>query len=237
MDAGFDIIPKSSHSGRIPELYNRIAGIYDLFTGYEPRHHREAILVAGIEAGDSVLEVACGTGRATAEIAKMAGSGVKIYAVDITEAMLKKAKKRLRKKGLDNRVRLQQADARMLPFRDEAFDVLFNAYMFDLLDTADMPGIISEFRRVLKPGGKLVLVDTSKEKKGRTLYERLYAKGLLGFASGGCRPVYMKPYLDEAGFEKTERLFGGNRSWFILLRLSGTEIVWGSKPGAGRKSA
>lgn len=61
-------------------------------------------------------------------------------------------------------------DARELSFPDETFDLVYNAYIFDLMDAEDFPVILSEFWRVLKPGGRLVLVNMSKNKDGRTLY-------------------------------------------------------------------
>jgi hypothetical protein len=70
----------------------------------------------------------------------------------------------------------------------------------------------------------------SKDKEGKTLYEFLYEAGLLSFASGSCRPVLMKPYVEQVGFEKVERTYRRNRSWFFLNWLTGTEIVVGYKP-------
>lgn len=226
----FEIIEKSHYSGRISKLYSRLAWVYDLFTDFEPVHHKEAIQIAGIKENDSVLEVACGTGRATIEIIKHIGNEGKVYAIDLTEAMIERAKNKLKKRNLLNRVDLRLGNAKNLPFHNGTFDIVYNAYMFDLIDTSEMPNIISEFKRVLKPGGKLVLVNMSKNKKGKTLYEFLYEKGLLGFASGSCRPVFLKPFLEKVGFEKIERIYRKNRSFFFLNWLTGTEIVLGYKP-------
>jgi len=226
----FEMIEKSRYSGKISKLYSRLAWFYDPFTDHEPAHHKEAIRMAGIKKDDLVLEVACGTGRATVEIAKLIGKEGRVYAIDLAEAMLERAKNKLKKHNLLDRVDLRLGDARNLPYSDRKFDVVYNAYMFDLIDITEMPSIISEFRRVLKPGGKLILVNMSKNKKGRTLYEFLYEKGLLGFASGACRPVFMKPFLEEAGFENIERIYRKNRSFFFLNLLVGTEIVIGYKP-------
>ncbi|MBI5554617.1 MAG: class I SAM-dependent methyltransferase, partial [Elusimicrobia bacterium] len=199
----FQIIEKSTHSNKVAELYGRLAWIYNFFTDFEMSHHKKAVPLAEIKETDAVLEVACGTGRATVAIAKRIGRGGEFFAVDITKAMLNKAKNRLKKNGLLDRVQWQLGDAKKLQFPNNKFAFVYNAYMFDLIDASDFPDIISEFKRVLKPGGKLVLVNMSKNKKGKTFYEFLYEKGLLGFASGGCRPVVLKPFLKEAEFEKT----------------------------------
>ncbi len=225
----FEIIEKTTYSGKISELYSRLAWIYDLFTDHEPAHHKRVVQMAGIKEDDVVLEVACGTGRATVEIARIIGEEGKFYAIDLTQAMLKRAENKLKKHNLLDKVDLRLGDAKNLPYPDETFDIVYNAYMFDLIDVSEFPTILSEFKRVLKPGGKLVLVNMSKNKKGKTLYEFLYEKGLLKFASGSCRPVFMKPFLEKTGFEKVERIYGKNRSWVFLNWLIGTEIILGYK--------
>jgi demethylmenaquinone methyltransferase/2-methoxy-6-polyprenyl-1,4-benzoquinol methylase len=224
------VVDKSRYSGNIAGLYNRLAWMYDFFTDHEPAHHREALQVAQIKPDDSVLEVACGTGRATVEIASRIGEKGRFCAIDLSEKMLQRAENKLRKRNLLDRVELRVGDARQLGFPGEAFDIVYNAYMLDLIDAGEIPSVLAEFRRVLKPGGKLVLIDMSKDKEGKTLYESLYEAGLLSFASGSCRPVLMKPYVEQVGFEKVERTYRKNRSWFFLNWLTGTEIVMGYKP-------
>jgi len=227
------MIEKTTHAQAAQELYSRLARIYDLFTDHEPAHHRRALELAQVKGGERVLEVACGTGRATVEIARRIGREGRFYAIDLTEAMLKRAERKLEKRGLRDRVTLALGDARSLSFPDDSFDLVYNAYMFDLLDAEDFPTILAEFKRVLKPGGRLVLVNMSKRTEGKTLYERLYERGLLGFASGGCRPVLLRPFLEEAGFERIKRFYYRNRSWFFLNWLTGTEILIGYKPREG----
>ncbi len=226
----FSVIEKSRYSRNIANLYNRLAWVYDLVTDHEPAHHEEAIRIADIQKGHSVLEVACGTGRTTVQIARRIDKDGKAYAIDISEQMIQRARNKLRKRNLLNRVELTLGDAKNLSFPDGTFDILYNAYMFDLMDLSNMPAILGEFKRVLKPHGKLVLLNMSKHKESKTFYEFLYEKGLLSFASGSCRPVFLRPCLEKAGFEKVERIYRGNRSWFFLNWLTGTEIVVGYKP-------
>jgi demethylmenaquinone methyltransferase/2-methoxy-6-polyprenyl-1,4-benzoquinol methylase len=227
---GFKIIKTPRYQNKISELYRHLARIYDFFTDHEPAHHEEAIRMAEFEKCDAVLEVACGTGRATVEIAKRLRKESSFYAIDLTKEMMERAQKKLQNNDLLGRVDFKVGDAKHLPFPEGMFDVVYNAYMFDLIGSSDMPEIIYEFKRVLKPGGTLVLVNMSKDKKKKTLYEVLYERGLLSFASGGCRPVFMKPLLEDAQFMHVNRIYRKNKSFFLLNRLHGTEIVRANKP-------
>jgi ubiquinone/menaquinone biosynthesis C-methylase UbiE len=224
------MIERASHTGRIRELYTRLAPLYDLVSSYELPHHREAVRRAALAGDEHVLEVACGTGRASAEIAKHLDRGGRLVAVDLTPAMLSRAHRRLKRLGLGDRVETGFGDARKLTFADATFDVLYNSYMFDLIDGEVIPSILSEFRRVLKPGGRLVLVNSSKRRRGRTLYEFLYEKGLLGFLSGGCRPVLLESLVADAGFRDLKRVYRDNRGLFAFNRLFGTEIITATRP-------
>lgn len=226
---GYEIVERSQYAGRIAKLYNGIAWLYDFFTGHELAHHKRAVELADIRNNSSILEVACGTGRATAELAAKLGTTGRLSALDLTGAMLDRAKKRIHAKGTDPRVDFRLGDAKSLPFPDGAFDLVYNSYMFDLIDVRDMAEILGEFRRVLKPRGKLALVNMSKNIKGRTLYEALYEKGLLSFVSGSCRPVAMRELAEKAGFKDVRREYRPNHSLFLINLLHGTEIVTGIK--------
>lgn len=219
------IARKTLSTEKISGLYNQLAWIYDAFTDFEPAHHRRAVALAAIQPDETVLEVACGTGRATLEIAGQIGKKGQFHAVDLTPGMLSRAQRRLAKAKLLDRVELKLADAASLPYPDSSVDVIFNAYMFDLIHTDHISLILSEFARVLRPGGRIVLVNMSKDKDGQTVYEWLYDHRLLGFASGGCRPVQMSAYLEPAGFHGVQRTYSQNHSFFFLNQLTGTEIV------------
>ncbi len=217
------ILEKSQFSGKIAELYNGLALLYDPFTDHEIIHHREAVRLAQIGKNDLVLEVACGTGRGFLEIAKFTDK--KIIAMDLSEKMLQKAERKIKKYHLENKIEITIGNARELPFQDNKFDVLYNSYMFDLIDLSEMPAVINEFKRVLKPDGKLVLVNLSKNREQKILYEKLYEKGILNFISGSCRPVMMEPFVKSSGFNNIKRVYRKNYSWFPINWMFGTEII------------
>ena len=216
-------IVEATHAteAQVQRYYSWRASNYDAGTTFEAEHHREAIQLTSIQEGQRVLEVACGTGRAAVDLAKAVGSTGRLDALDLTEAMLDKARAKIEKLGLSSRVHFIQGNANALPYPDATFDVLYNGYMFDLIPLDGFLPILQEFRRVLKPGGKLVLVNMSKPDARKTWYETVYERG---WAVMPCRPVLMSPFLEAAGFTNMQRFYRPSRG-FLVSRLWGTEIV------------
>ena len=178
--------------------------------------------LAAIQPHDRVLEVAVGPGATLLEILKRVDRTNTVYGVDLSPGMLEKARHTVTKAGFFN-VDLRQSDARSLPFEDNSFDVLYNSYMLDLIPLADMPVVLGEFRRVLKDGGRLALVNLSKD-KGISLPEKLYQAtpdGLIPYLFGGCRPVIMEGPVRAAGFRDVRREF--------IKNIIPSEVVVGRK--------
>ncbi len=179
-------------------VYDKIAPIYDIWgklTESKARHR--ALELAAIEDGQSILEVAVGTGLAFYEIVKRNPNGTNI-GIDISEGMLGKAKKRLETLSGANYT-LKMGSAFNLELEKESVDILINNYMFDLIPFKDMDKIIDEFKRVLKNKGKLILVNmTEGEGFGSKIYEGIYK--LNPKAMGGCRGVKLIEKLEQHGF-------------------------------------
>lgn len=196
--------PAKVPQAAIPGVYARVAPLYDLWAHLTERKARDACLdAARVRDGEHVLEVAVGTGLAFRELVRRNPSGV-TEGVDLTEPMLDRARAKVAK--LPGRHRLRVGDAHQLDFADGAFDLLVNNYMFDLLPEADFAEVLGEFRRVLKPGGRLVLVNMAHGESLRTrLWELVYraSPALLG----GCRGVALVPHLERAGFARLSRSF------------------------------
>ena len=189
---------------KIQKYYAWRASNYDAGSSFEIEHHLEAIRLAEIMHGQHVLDVAYGT-----------------------EAMLGQARTKINNLQLGSRVHFKQGNARELPFPDGTFDLLYNGYMFDLIPIEGFLPILKEFVRVIKPGGKLVLVNMSKPHPGKTFYETVYEKG---WAVMPCRPVLMSPLLGAAGFTDVTRQYRPSHG-LIVSRLWGSEIVMAKKPG------
>ena len=205
----------------VPKLYKNIAPKYDRWAKLaESRARNRCLELANIQDGESVLEVAVGTGLAFSEILKLNPAGMN-EGVDITEEMLARARKKAEELGVSN-YRLLVGDAYNLEYPDSTFDALINNYMFDLLPEDDFPTVLGEFKRVLRPGGRLVMVNMTKgEHWYNFFWEMLYRINPAAF--GGCRGVYLPPYLESVGFTEIEREF-------ISQITFPSEVVYGVKP-------
>jgi len=187
----------------VPRVYRHLAPGYDAWARHTEGKARDRCLeLAGIRDGEAVLEVAVGTGMAFVEILKKNPHG-RNEGIDITEEMLARARRRVEWMGVRN-YRLQVGDAYHLELPDETFDVLVNNYLFDLLPVGDFPTVLSEFRRVLKPGGRLVTVNMTRgERWYHSLWEMVYR--IQPAWLGGCRGIELVPFLEAAGFQVSSR--------------------------------
>jgi len=188
---------------RVVDTYRKIAPSYDLWAWLTESKARDRCLeLAAIQNGEDVLEVAVGTGLAFERILKANPSG-RNEGIDLTEAMLIRADRKAAKSESNN-YRLRVGDAYDLDFPDNSFDVLINNYMFDLLPQQDFLTVLEEFKRVLRPGGRLAMVNMTKgERWFNGLWERIYRinPALLG----GCRGVSLLPQIEVCGFRQTKR--------------------------------
>jgi ubiquinone/menaquinone biosynthesis C-methylase UbiE len=185
---------------QVTAVYSRIAPIYDIWAWLTERRARARCLeLAAIRDGEDVLEVAVGTGVAFVEILEANPSGHN-EGVDLTPAMLMRAETRAARAGYGC-YNLRIGDAYDLPFPDDSFDVVVNNYMFDLLPERDFVTVLEEFRRVLRPGGRLAMVNMTDGRHWYNgIWNRLYrvSPALLG----GCRPVSLLPALQQCGFRE-----------------------------------
>jgi ubiquinone/menaquinone biosynthesis C-methylase UbiE len=184
-------------------FYDFVAPVYGIWAAIlESRAHRLAReALATLQCGD-LLEVATGTGT---ELGRLSAASVfrRSVGVDFSAGMLKRARKHLARNAAKSPAWLCQADARALPFRAESFDALLNCYMIDLLPEPEIPVAMREFRRVLRPGGRLVLVTMARQSPAvQRLWMALYRRAPL--AVGGCRPLDAAKWLRESDW-KLER--------------------------------
>jgi ubiquinone/menaquinone biosynthesis C-methylase UbiE len=217
------IAAKEYDSQTVKRAYSRRGWLYSKTVArMEWSYHLTAIDRANIQRGEKILEVAVGPGLTIVELAGRVGKDTSIYGIDIAAGMLRLATQRLRAYGF-SKFDLKEADSRQLPFEANSFDVVYNGYMLDLIPIQDMPIILAEFRRVLRPGGRLVLLNMSKRDETLTARDRLYQRlpaMLTLYLLGGCRPVLMETAVRAVGFQDVTRTFldGKAPSEIVLAR-------------------
>jgi ubiquinone/menaquinone biosynthesis C-methylase UbiE len=196
-------LPARIKQADVPNVYRATAPVYDLWGQLtETKARQRCLELAQIHDGEAVLEVAVGTGLTFAEILKQNPSG-RNEGIDLTPAMLERAERKASQTGARN-YQLRVGDAYQLEFADNTFDLVINNFMFDLLPEKDFPVVLAEFKRVLRPGGRLVLVNMAKgEHWYNGLWENIYRVNPAWL--GGCRGVALLNDVRALGFQNTQR--------------------------------
>jgi demethylmenaquinone methyltransferase/2-methoxy-6-polyprenyl-1,4-benzoquinol methylase len=147
-----------------------------------------------------VLEVGAGTGHCVETLARAVGEDGLVHAIDLSEGMLRQARERIEKQDLTARVDLRQGDAAKLPYDDGSMDAVFMSFTLELFDTPEIPVVLAECRRVLRPGGRIVVVGMSQGEPGDPLV-KLYEWTHQHFPNFvDCRPISVRDTITEAGF-------------------------------------
>ena len=163
---GFQSVDATAKAGRVREVFDSVAPKYDLMNdlmsaGLHRVWKRYTTLVANVREGQHVLDIAAGTGDLTRSFAKSAGRSGLVVHTDINEAMLRTGRDRLLDEGVV--VPSMVCDAEALPFADESFDLVSVA--FGLRNMTHKDKALAEMCRVLKPRGKLLVLEFSKVAK------------------------------------------------------------------------
>jgi len=204
-------------------FYNKISKVYDLLSERTEHAVRERGLhLFAAKAGEHLLEIGCGTGHTLAALAEVVGSSGRVYGIDISDGMLHQTDRLLRQNGLADRVELLCADATTLPYESEMMDGVFMSFALELFDTPEIPKLLEQCRRVLRPGGRIVVVGMSKEAKNG-LVVRVFEWTHQHFPNFlDCRPIFVRRALEAAGFAIGE--FERMHIWVPV------EIVLGTRP-------
>ena len=200
------ILIRKFSENEVKDSDSKVAWFYDFWCWLtESKAAKKVIEIADIKDGESILEVAVGTGLVFKEILKRNPSGIN-KGIEISPSMLSRANKRLSKLNNSN-YKLEIGNAYHLPFKDNSFDLVVNNFMIDLLPEKDFEKILSEFYRVIKPSGRAVISTMAFGQKWYNKFWHWIARKLPDLLTG-CRPVSIVHNLKEVGFiiEKTEQI-------------------------------
>lgn len=176
IDFGFENIPREEKQNRVRDVFDSVVDRYDLMNdvmsvGLHRVWKRFALSKTGLRPGQAVLDVAAGSGDLSEGVARQVGSGGTVVVTDINYKMLSRGRERLIDAGLTGNIHCLQADAEKLPFEASAFHCV--TIGFGLRNVTDKLTALASMYRVLKPGGRLLVLEFSKPKLGplESLYD------------------------------------------------------------------
>jgi len=162
---GYQNVPESQKAQKVAEVFHSVAAKYDLMNdvlsgGLHRLWKRFTIELSGVRRGNRVLDIAGGTGDLALQFSRLVGESGEVVLADINSSMLKVGRDRLLDRGVAGNVSFVQADAEKLPFPDNHFDVVTIA--FGLRNVTHKEDALRSMLRVLKPGGRLLILEFSK---------------------------------------------------------------------------
>lgn len=162
---GFEQVGWDEKMRRVGAVFDSVADKYDVMNdvmslGIHRWWKRYAVELSGVRKGQRVLDLAGGTGDLAARLARMTGAQGEVVLADINASMLARGRARLLDQGVAGNVRFVQANAECLPFPDHHFDCITIA--FGLRNVTDKDAALRSMYRVLKPGGRLLVLEFSR---------------------------------------------------------------------------
>ncbi|MGL4456694.1 MAG: bifunctional demethylmenaquinone methyltransferase/2-methoxy-6-polyprenyl-1,4-benzoquinol methylase UbiE [Plesiomonas sp.] len=162
---GFRTVAKEEKAGMVADVFHSVAAKYDLMNdlmsfGIHRLWKRFTIDCSGVRRGQRVLDLAGGTGDLTAKFSRLVGETGEVVLADINDSMLKVGRAKLRDLGVVGNVSYVQANAEALPFPDNYFDCI--TIGFGLRNVTEKEQALRSMFRVLKPGGRLLVLEFSK---------------------------------------------------------------------------
>ena len=174
---GFENVRAEEKAGKVADVFHSVASKYDIMNdlmsmGVHRIWKRLTIESSGVRPGYKVLDIAGGTGDLTMQFSKRAGEKGQVILADINSSMLNVGRDRLMNQGYGGNIQFVQANAETLPFPDNYFNCVSIA--FGLRNVTDKDKAIRSMLRVLKPGGRLLILEFSKP--SNELLSKVYDK-------------------------------------------------------------
>jgi demethylmenaquinone methyltransferase/2-methoxy-6-polyprenyl-1,4-benzoquinol methylase len=172
---GYQEVDKDAKAGMVADVFHSVAARYDIMNdlmsaGIHRVWKRFTIELSGVRRGHQVLDIAGGTGDLAGKFAELVGADGQVVLADINDSMLRVGRDKLLDNGHAGNIEFVQADAQYLPFPDESFDCITIA--FGLRNVTDKALALRSMLRILKPGGRLLVLEFSKP--GNPLLSRAY---------------------------------------------------------------
>ena len=201
MDASISRVNRSKEDARTS--YNRLSRWYDVVAGSTEKKYRDwGLEKLSARPGERILEIGFGTGHCLVSLAQSVGTSGRVIGLDISDGMLAIAKERLEQQGLSDRVDLHLGDAASLDFIPaNSLDGVFMSFTLELFDNPEIPRVLQECHRILKPGGRLAVVSMTKTNPpglAVRMYEWFH-EHMPNYAD--CRPIFARQAFQENGFK------------------------------------
>jgi demethylmenaquinone methyltransferase/2-methoxy-6-polyprenyl-1,4-benzoquinol methylase len=194
------ILPVFQTRAQTKAFYNKISHVYDLLSERsEAPMRRAGLQLLNARPDECILEIGCGTGHSLVALAKSVGPKGKVFGLDLSDKMLQLAKASLVKSRMLSRARLRCGDATHLPYAAGSMDGVFMSFTLELFDTPEIPKVLEGCRRVLRSGGRIVVVGMSKDGGPEPLvgvFEWTH-KHFPNFLD--CRPIHVREAMERAG--------------------------------------
>ena len=162
---GYEQVNVEDKASKVADVFHSVASKYDVMNdlmsgGIHRIWKKLTIEQSGVRRGHQVLDIAGGTGDLTMRFSRLVGNEGKVVLADINDSMLKVGRDRLMDRGITGNVEFVQANAEALPFPDNSFNCITIA--FGLRNVTHKDKALASMARVLKPGGKLMVLEFSK---------------------------------------------------------------------------
>jgi demethylmenaquinone methyltransferase/2-methoxy-6-polyprenyl-1,4-benzoquinol methylase len=162
---GFEQVPVAEKEQRVGQVFKSVAGCYDIMNdvmslGSHRLIKRFTVELSALRAGHKVLDLAGGTGDFSLRFSPLVGAEGQVVLADINAAMLAVGRDRIIDKGFNTNVNFAQVNAEALPFADNSFDCVCIAY--GLRNVTNKDAALESMQRVLKPGGRVLILEFSK---------------------------------------------------------------------------
>ena len=162
---GYQQVPVDEKANKVADVFHSVADKYDVMNdlmsaGVHRLWKRYTIETSGAKSGDTILDLAGGTGDLAAKFSRIVGQQGQVILSDINGSMLENGRTRLINKGIAGNMEYVQANAECLPFPDNYFNIITIA--FGLRNVTDKDAALRSMYRTLKPGGKMMILEFSK---------------------------------------------------------------------------